>query len=166
VVVGELQEQIQSYTTSSRKSCGIQSFHGKSEIQVRSALLLPMGLLYQPQRLLHQRRNNLLRYMKIGSVVCAVSPFQMTHARRMVLNGYSARTVWYHIMYCANQRMLRKTFSCVISVATPRRSLIRNCSYLRTPSTYRNLWKTTQFFLKFNSKYHKFTQKLRSIIYF
>jgi hypothetical protein len=34
-----------------------------------------------------------VRDMKIGSVVCAVSPFQMTHARRMMLNGYSARTV-------------------------------------------------------------------------
>jgi hypothetical protein len=144
VVVGELQEQIQSYTASSRKSYGMQIFHGKSDIQVRSALLLPMGLLHQPQRLLHRCRKNLLRQIskkipsvrdvKIGSMVCAVSPFQMTHARRMVLNGYSAHTLWYHIMCCANQRMPRKKFSCVISVVTPRRSLITNCIYPRTPT--------------------------------
>jgi hypothetical protein len=45
-----------------------------------------------------------------------------------VLHGYSARTVWCHFLYCANQRMLKKKFSCVMNVGTPRRSLIRTAA--------------------------------------
>jgi hypothetical protein len=75
----------------------------KIDVQLRTASLLPMGLLRQPQSLLQRRQRSLLRQisqrgprvrgMKKGSVVCAVLPTQRTHARRSGLNGYNVRCV-------------------------------------------------------------------------